>query len=348
MNIAFFSKELPSDRPNGVSVQVHRLAEALTEHGHKVTCFSFSPGPEKAAYHSVRLLPGPAGRVFRKFTAARIFRRIDTASFDILHYHGDDYLCPGARRRVRTFYGSARDEALHAKTPGRFCYQTLFHALEWFSCLKRGTLVAISAATKRSLPLISHLIPCGVPLDRFSPDRTRRSAHPSLLFIGDFKSRKQGDLLLRRFREAVLPAHPQATLTVVGPEAISSHNVRCLGRISEPELVAEYRKAWIYCLPSSYEGFGVPAIEAMACGCAVVAVRNAGTTEIIDHDKNGTLCTSPNLGRSLNLAIEDTALRERLVAGGLQKATHFDIRDIARQYQSLYLKATASHSPAGC
>jgi phosphatidylinositol alpha-mannosyltransferase len=339
MKIAFFSKDLPSDLPNGVSVQVHRLAEALSGRGHQVVCYSFSQGPEGAAYRTIRLSPGATGRTSRKFVPAQKFSRIDTAPFDILHYHGDDYLCPGSPKRFRTFYGSARDEALHAQTPGRLCYQAFFHGLEWLSCLKHGTLVGISAATKRSLPLITHLIPCGLPLERFSPDQGSKTTHPSVLFIGDFNSRKQGNLLLRVFRETILPAYPQATLTVIGPESISSHNVRCLGRISEQELVAEYRKTWIYCLPSSYEGFGVPAIEAMACGCSVVAVKNPGSVEVIQRNQNGILCTSRTLGESLKGAIEDNTLRERLVAGGLAGVKQFDIRKIALQYEALYHRA---------
>jgi phosphatidylinositol alpha-mannosyltransferase len=336
MNIAFFSKDLPSDQPNGVSVQVHRLASALTDQGHQVTCFSFSPAPDNARYQVIQSPGSGTGKTLRKFTPALMFSRVDKSKFDILHYHGDDYLCSGSSKRFRTFYGSARDEALHAKTPGRFCYQTLFHALERASCLRKGTLVGISAATKRALPRIQHIIPCGVPLDRFSPDPKLRTKHPSILFIGNFKSRKQGGLLLRTFRETILPAHPQTTLTVVGPESVTSPNVRCLGRINEQDLVTEYRKAWIYCLPSSYEGFGVPAIEAMACGCAIVAMKNAGTMEIIDHEKTGLLCTPETFASSLKKSIEAEGLRKRLIKNGEIRVRDFDIKECAKKYEKLY------------
>jgi phosphatidylinositol alpha-mannosyltransferase len=339
MNIAFFSKELPSDRPNGVSVQVHRLASALTDLGHQVTCFSFSPAPENANYQVTCFPRVGSTKILRKFAPALTFRSIDKSSFDILHFHGDDFLCPGSPKRVRTFYGSARDEALHAKTPGRFFYQMLFHAFEWASCLRKGALIGISAATRRSLPRIQQVIPCGVPLERFSPDPKLKTVHPSILFIGDFKSRKQGDLLLRIFQDTLLPAHPLATLTVVGPESVISPNVRCLGRISEQKLIAEYRKAWIYCLPSSYEGFGVPAIEAMACGCAVVALKNAGTAELIEHEKTGILCTRETLGTSLKKTIEAVGLRKRLITNGEVRAKDFDIKECAKKYEEVYWAA---------
>jgi phosphatidylinositol alpha-mannosyltransferase len=339
MNIAFFSKDLPSDKPNGVSVQVDRLASSLVAQGHQVTCFSFSPRPGHASYRTVRLPFATAGKTMDKFAPAQAFRRIDCSGFDILHYHGDDYLCAGSRKRIRTFYGSARDEALHAKTPGRFCYQALFHALEWISCLRQGTLVGISHATKRALPLVRHIIPCGVPLDRFYPEPTCKTSHPSILFVGDFKSRKKGDLLLQVFKQTVLPAHSQTILTVIGPTSVASSNVRCLGRVCEQDLIDEYRKSWIYCLPSSYEGFGVPAVEAMACGTAVVAVRNAGTEEVIDHRKSGLLCVSQTLGAGLNHVLSDQELRQRLMSGGMQAAKKYDIRYRAQEVETLYQKA---------
>lgn len=52
--------------------------------------------------------------------------------------------------------------------------------------------------------------------------------------------------------------------------------VRVLGKVSLERLTEFYRRAWLFCLPSSYEGFGVPYIEAMASGTAVVATRIRG------------------------------------------------------------------------
>ena len=145
-------------------MQVHRLANALSALGHTVRCFSFSPPPADAAY-AVELLDwGDAGPVGRKFVPARRFAAIDTTAFDIVHYHGDDYRCRGSRRRVRTFYGSALNEALAASSRARFFYQALFYCFEWVSCLRQGVTAGISRATQRALPLVRYVIPCGIPL----------------------------------------------------------------------------------------------------------------------------------------------------------------------------------------
>lgn len=338
MKIAFFSKDLPSDRPNGVSVQVDRLADALALRGHEVACFSFSPRPATARYDHVQLSWGRSSRIGKKFLPAMEFRKINKRSFDICHFHGDDYLCKGSANRVRTFYGSALYEALHAKKPGRFFYQLLFYKLEWLSCFRKGALAGISSLTKKALPLVKHIVPCGVPLDRFMFLPSMKTAQPSLLFIGDFNSRKQGSLLLGVFSRTILPRFPDAVLTVVGPASIEAQNVRCLGRISEPDLIDEYRKAWVYCLPSSYEGFGVPAIEAMACGTAVVAIDSPGIREIIKSGGNGILCGPEELGDSIKTVFENGELRNTLIKNGLEKAKEYDMKNIAERYESLYIK----------
>lgn len=335
MNIALFSKHLPSDEPNGVSIQVHRLAEALCALGHKVTVYTLSKTVQGASYCCVTLNSTLKSPVMKKFAPALAFRRTDKSLFDILHYHGDDWLCRGSGCRVRTFYGSALMEALHATTLSRFCYQALFYLLEWVSCFREGALVAISRNTRLALPVVKTFIPCCVPTNRFFPSG-EKSRNPSIIFIGDLTSRKRGALLLDHFTRNVLPVHPDCTLTVVGPATCSGRNITYLGRADEKSLIDALRSSWLLCMPSSYEGFGVPIIEAMACGTTVVATRNPGSESLICHRENGWLCTPKDLGTAITGLILDTKTREALAASALQNIRRYDPDLIARQYESLY------------
>ena len=337
MNIAFFSKHLPSDHPNGVSVQVHRLADALTDRNHLVTVHTFSPPVTNAKYQHHLLKPLPRSRIRRKFHPAFQFRKIKHKQFDIMHYHGDDYLCRGSQKRVRTFYGSARDEALHAATPDRFFYQGLFHLFELLSCQKKGTLVGISESTCRSLPKVKQYIPCCVPTDLFTPG-SGKTPHPSILFIGDFNSRKRGNALLKVFSSSILPRYPDCTLTVVGPESCSGPNIIYAGCCNENDLIGLYRKSWLFCMPSSYEGFGVPLLEAMACDTAVVATENPGSEEIIVHRKNGLLCKLRNLGDTIKECIENTHLRNEIIDNGRSFVKKFDSKTCAERYEEIYIR----------
>ncbi|MDO5577185.1 MAG: glycosyltransferase family 4 protein, partial [Fibrobacter sp.] len=243
MKIAFANKQLPSGTPNGVSVQVHILANELQKMGHSVTCYSFSEKPPDSLYEHVRLLWGTDSRVKRKFVPAMKFRAIRTQDYDIVHYHGDDYLCKGALNRVRTFYGSAVREAVSAKKVNRFLYQALFYAFELISSRKKGTLVGISKDTLKCIPSVKHEIPCGVPLELFR-EGGQKSPTPSILFVGDLESRKRGNLLLSIFKNEVLSEYPECILTIVGSQFCSAPNVRYLGNIPVESLVEEYQKSW--------------------------------------------------------------------------------------------------------
>lgn len=336
-SIAFFTRFLPSDNPNGVSVQVHRYAQALTKRGHAVTCFSFSPKPEDALYQHVKLDWEHRSKLLRKLEPAIAFRKANVCQFDIIHYHGDDYLCKGSKKRVRTFYGSAIQEAIHAVKAGRFFYQLLFYLFELVSCLKKGTLSGISVATRKSLPMINNVIPCCIPLENYTVS-SKKSDEPSILFLGDLDSRKRGRMVLEIFHNIVLPAVPDCTLTVVGPQACSGNRVHYLGNIGERELIREYQRSWIYCMASSYEGFGVPAIEASACGTPVVATVNSGIKEIISHNKNGLLCTAETLGETIISVLRDDNLRQNLAVNARLLSERYDSDIVVQHYERIYSK----------
>jgi phosphatidylinositol alpha-mannosyltransferase len=130
---------------------------------------------------------------------------------------------------------------------------------------------------------------------------------------------------------------PCATLTVIGPQKdTTSAGVTFVGQISEEALIAEYQRTWIYCSVSSYEGFGVPLIEAMACGAAVIAIDNSGAREVVTHECDGLLCAEDTLGDTINRVISEENLRNTLVANGLLTAKKYDIGKIADRYISLY------------
>ena len=339
MRIAFFSRELPSDRPNGVSIQVDRLATALVRRGHQVEVCSFSPAPAEAVYTHRLCRWRFASALCRLFETAWRFRSCArSVDADILHFHGDDWLVRGRAGRVRTFYGTALYEALHARTLRRRLRQAFLYGCEIVSSLRRGSLTCISQSTARVLPRAARVIPCGIPLDRYRPGAAR-SAHPSILFIGDLDSRKRGRLLCDTFLREVLPILSDAELIVVGPQPVSGPHIRWAGVLPDEALIRELQSAWVLCQPSSYEGFGVPALEAMACGAAVVASPSAGVREVVADGISGIHAPDGALGASLIRVLSDTVLREHLVAGGRIAAARYDIDRIAAEFEEIYTAA---------
>ncbi len=154
---------------------------------------------------------------------------------------------------------------------------------------------------------------------------------PVILYIGQLKRRKGFDVLVRAM-PLLLRMYPTATFVLVshyGPgvkelENLASQlgvlgHVRVLGPITEGQKAALMRSADVFVLPTRYEGFGLPVLEAMAEDCPVVATDVPAVNELVRHEWNGML-VPPNDPVSLAVAVDrvlmDERLREQLVANG--------------------------------
>jgi glycosyltransferase involved in cell wall biosynthesis len=113
-------------------------------------------------------------------------------------------------------------------------------------------------------------------------------------------------------------------------------NVRLLGRIGDDDLKAALAGALCFLFPSRIEGFGLPAIEAMAAGCPVVASTSPCLPEICGE---AALYADPDDAGAwierVRLLQEDKALRRRLVAAGRARASAYSWRRVAETYLEL-------------
>jgi len=348
VNIAFYHATLPNPRrgkEGGVSYVVHRLANALRQHGHALTLFSFDPAPPDALYSAQQLplarwaepLPG------RLTLTPLLLSGLDLRGFDVMHAHGDDHFV--ARRPlpwVRTFYGSAKRERQSAVRLRRRLSQSALIPLEALSARLADVSIGISRDTAVCVPGIDEVIPCGVDLDLFYPLEGARSTVPSILFVGTVRGRKRGDLLLRLFQQHIRPALPGATLWMVCEPGEDIDGVRWCGKVSTAELVALYQQAWVFCLPSTYEGFGIPYVEALACGTPVAASPNPGAREIMADGRYGVLAGDDDLAAALVDLLRDGHRRERLGHDGLLRASEYGWDEIAARYEQVYERAIAN------
>ena len=318
--------------------QVDLLATELASRGEEVTVFVVD-GPEAVRPYRVERVPVGTGRWRRIFGVGWRFAHVDLSRFDVVHAHGDDWLL-GRRRRVRTFYGSALMEARAATSNSRRVAQLCYYALEWPGSLNTYS-VAISERTRRYLPLVRGCIPCGFDPTTFFPDGAR-TQEPSILFVsGTLQGRKRGALLLEAFAE-VRRAVPDARLTIVSHDHVSAPDVTCRTDVSAADLGALYRSHWLLCSTSSYEGFGVPYVEALASGLPVVTTENHGAREVLRGGALGVVCPPDDLPRQIVALLRDGERRRQLKAAGLVAAQRYSIRRVADEYLSLYAAAAAS------
>jgi alpha-1,3-rhamnosyl/mannosyltransferase len=112
-----------------------------------------------------------------------------------------------------------------------------------------------------------------------------------------------------------------------------------LGRVSDDELAALYRGARCLVYPSLYEGFGIPVLEAMACGTPVVTSAGGATEEVAG---GAAVLVDPRDPASIAAGIEEAAARrDELRARGLERAEQFTWERMATETRAVYERAAA-------
>jgi glycosyltransferase involved in cell wall biosynthesis len=198
-------------------------------------------------------------------------------------------------------------------------------------------VLTVSERSKRDL-----LELYGVPEDRvvvtpngvdpaFHPGEPGKS-HEYALAVGAIQSRKNQLAALEAASAAGLP------LVVAGPEKdlalaaeLRARGARVEGYVETERLAELYRGAACVVQPSRYEGFGLPVIEAMACGTPVVAVREPALEEVAGEA--AVLVDEDGLADGIRRALVE---RDRLVAAGLERARAFSWRTTAERTLAVY------------
>jgi glycosyltransferase involved in cell wall biosynthesis len=119
-----------------------------------------------------------------------------------------------------------------------------------------------------------------------------------------------------------------------------SRDIRRLGFVADADLPKLYQAADTFVFPSLYEGFGLPALEAMACGCPVLSSRRGSLGEVIaDAAETVEPEDIADLQRQLARLASDGILRERLRAAGLKRAQQFNWQTTAAATLETYSRA---------
>jgi glycosyltransferase involved in cell wall biosynthesis len=204
-------------------------------------------------------------------------------------------------------------------------------------------IIAVSEFTRRELGDLLHVpdgkirvVPNGVD-DEFTREGPAADGD-YVLAVGTLEPRKN----LPRLVEAA--RRNDVELRVVGARGwggveVAGNGVRWLGEVDDAELARLYRGALCVAYPSVYEGFGIPVLEAMACGAPVVTSRGTAMEEVAD---GAAVLVDPNDPVELAAGLERAvAERDVLVTRGLERARAFRWDAIADATVGVYREAAA-------
>jgi glycosyltransferase involved in cell wall biosynthesis len=214
-------------------------------------------------------------------------------------------------------------------------------------------------ATLWSLPRArTHVAHNGVDTDVFHPGADDETRAGTLLFVGNAEDYNKGVVYALRAM-SLLPADSGAHLYLVGgpsgtqriaPAEIArlgiEDRVTIVGRVGQSELAGWYQRAQVLVSPSLYEGFGLPAAEAMACGTPVVATDAGALPEVVEHGETGIIVPAADeraLADAIGSLLADHDRCRRMGAAGASRVRErFTWRHTATTLDALYRQVTGT------
>ncbi|MHB8377830.1 MAG: glycosyltransferase family 4 protein [Dehalococcoidia bacterium] len=292
-------------------------------------------------------------------------RELITHPVDVLHVQ--NVLPPIARSRtVATIHDLSFEIAPRTFTLG---YRTRLRALVRITACRADLIITSSARSKRDLMRLYHVPeerirvvylahdPALTPEPAAGDDAARATLGidgPYLLYVGRVEPKKNLEQLLRAY--ALLRRDGRThRLVVCGRRSWLSDGVYKLtaelqlndhvvftGYVPDAALPPLYRGASAFVFLSQYEGFGLPPIEAMACGTPVISSRAGSLDEVLGDAAVSVDPDRPDaVAHEIARVLDDAALRDELAGRGLLRAADFDYLTTARQTLQVYEEALA-------
>ena len=196
----------------------------------------------------------------------------------------------------------------------------------------------------------------GVDLQRFRPAvPTSRTDSPYVLAVAGADPTKNMETLIKAFARVPSSLRERHKLVLagdirrrpelgqlvkdlgVGPQTVFA------GIVSDDQLIELYQHAAVFVFPSRYEGFGLPVLEAMGCGCPVVSSNASSLPEVVG---TAGLLRDPSdvdgFAEDITSLLSDAPRRDQLRDYGLTRAAQFSWERTARELVALYGKVASS------
>jgi glycosyltransferase involved in cell wall biosynthesis len=254
--------------------------------------------------------------------------------------------------------------------PGKLAYVYAKGSM-WSATRKADRILTVSEASKRDILRFFDVPPDKVavihnaiderflaPADPGKMDLVKQRYqldHPFVLYVGNIKPHKNLERLIDAFGRARSRCSDDLKLIIIGDEiskypplrqAVHKHkldkHVRFLGFQPMETLAVFYRLARAFVFPSLYEGFGLPPLEAMACGTPVVTSNVSSLPEVAG---GAALLVDPHdtdaIANGICLAVTDEALRADLIRRGTERARSFSWAQSVKKIHTIYMEVAA-------
>lgn len=350
-------------RVGGISTYITALIEALrkvdTPHQFTIAKSRKAHLNNTAKFKEVGLWTPPHHRLERIALSAELVR------FGLDIYHATDFIPPyfGAKRQIITVHDLT---FLHYPQHKDRAAQSYYNDQINYAVNHSDHILAVSEATKNDLMTMlnvpEHKItvqPHGVdPRFRPLPDAVVQSTctrlgvpQNSILHVGTLEPRKNIPTLLDAYRLLPKETRAEHPLVLVGHIGwLFDDTMKCiqalqaqgepivvLNDILDDDLPAIYNFAKLFVLPSFYEGFGLPALEAMACGIPVIVSSTSSMPEVVgDVGLQINPTSSDDLHSKIDFALNDTVWSERASESGIKRAATFTWERSAKIALSVY------------
>jgi glycosyltransferase involved in cell wall biosynthesis len=278
-------------------------------------------------------------------------------------FHATDFFLPPVKPTTRTLL-TVHDLSF-VREPDTVMPGMTAHLNTWVprSVERADHIVAVSKATRRDLIELYQTPPEKISVlyhgatGEFRPVETafdlevvrrkfRLGSEPFILSLGTIQPRKNYQRLIQAFAKI----QPSVSLVIGGSlgwgfESVFAEvhrhgledRVHFIGFVADADLPALYSAASLFVYPSLYEGFGLPALEAMACGTPVVASNRSSLPEVVGE---AGLLVDPldpeALAEAMAKVLSDPCLHQRLSTAGRLQAAKFSWNGLASQLLKLY------------
>lgn len=324
--------------------------------------------PGNFSCHSVSARPRPVRLAYQQFLLPAL-----SSAWGADVVHSPAFISPfirGPSHHVLTIHDMTSFS--HPQCHNTLRQSPLYLRLVRSSMKRADVLIAPSEATRKAIlefmpnlePDRIHVTPLGID-DEFRPqdptavqEMANRLKIPQkyVLFVGTLEPRKNLTTLVESYRQLIKSGDFEEHLVLSGKpgwgyeellELTNSPDLRgrvhLTGYVDQEDLPALYSGAKLFVYPSLLEGFGLPPLEAMACGVPTISSLSSSLTENLE---NAAILVPPEniplLSRTMADLLRDPAQRQQLKARGLERARQYRWDETARQTLCVYQLALST------